>query len=135
MNTCIFKRWSNTHWKKTWKSRRGNYSFMYSPRSSTLTSSQRQNTGSRPSSSSVNSSARHRLNWKTVVSWISLDGRWLYWIHACTLTEKSGKHALHLLVEDGCIRDITVLFTNGNGNIKSNVQEDCIEICFQILKF
>lgn len=42
--------------------------------------------------------------------------------------------SIHLL-EDGCIRDITVLFTNGNGNIKSNVQEDCIEISFQILKF
>lgn len=113
MNTCFYKRWSNTHWKKTWKSRRGSYSFMYSPQSSTLTSSQRQNTGSRPSSSSVSSSARHRLNWKTVVSWTSLDRRWLYSIHACTLTEKSGKHALYLLVENGCIRDITVILHMG----------------------
>lgn len=131
MNTCIFKRWSNTHWKKTWKSRRGNYSFMYSPRSSTLTSSQRQNTGSRPSSSSVNSSARHRLNWKTVVSWISLDGRWLYWIHACTLTEKSGKHALYLLVEDGCIRDITVFLHMGMGILRVMYRKIALKFVFR----
>lgn len=72
-----------------------------------------------------------------MVSGTSLDGRWLYSIHACTLTEKSGKHALYLLVEDGCkqYKGHNCNFTYGNVNIKSNVQEDCIEISFQIFKF
>lgn len=68
-----------------------------------------------------------------MVSWIFVDGRWLYLIYVCIFIEKSGKYVFYLLVEDGCIgiRDIIVILYMGMRILRVMYRKIVLKLVFR----